>query len=356
MDRSTDERYSVRISDPGEVAAAVPHLLGFHPVESLVLITLTGPDGASVGLTLRADLPPIRYAAALAADVIRHVRTADPDGVLAVVVSEADDVGRAVPELPHRELLHEVVLALAAVDVPVRDAILVRRGRWWSYECPYPCCAPGAGTPLPEGVTALAAASVATGQVVARDRDDLAARIAPSGTGSASAMAATCRDAVAEFTERLLADGARALAAESWGAIRAAIGRCAPRSPAGDRLSDGEVARILCGLRDHDVRDRAMGLAISEDAVAAENLWSECTRRAPAPLDAPPATLLAVSAWLRGDGAMANVALERALSSDPGYRLAGLLASALAACVPPAEIRALVASAVEALPEPLEEV
>ena len=99
-----------------------------------------------------------------------------------------------------------------------------------------------------------------------------------------------------------------------------------------------------------------MGLTLGTDADAAENLWSECTRRAPAPLDTPPATLLAVSAWLRGDGAMANVALERALSSDPGYRLAGLLASALAECVTPTEIRALIASAVEALPEPLWEV
>ena len=71
------------------------------------------------------------------------------------------------------------------------------------------------------------------------------------------------------------------------------------------------------------------------DAPAAEILWTECTRRAPAPLDAAPATLLAVSAWLRGDGAMANVALARALAGEPGYALARLLAQALAACVPP---------------------
>lgn len=351
MDRRTHQRHSVHISEPGEVAAAVPHLLGFHPAESLVLITLAGPDGDSVGLTVRVDIPPLRHAAWLAADVTRHVRTAHPAAVLAVVVSEADDVGLPVPDLPHRELLHEVLLELSAAGVPVRDMILVRRGRWWSYDCPYPCCAPGAGTALPEGVTELAAASVATGQVVARSREDLAARVAPSGTRSAAAMADICRAAVAEFTERLLGESARALAAESWAAIREAVRRCAPGSSAGDRLSDHEVARILCGLRDHVVRDRAMGLATGADADAAENLWSECTRRAPAALVAPPATLLAVSAWLRGDGAMANVALERALSTHPGYHLAGLLASALAECVAPTEIRALVASTVEALPE-----
>ena len=92
------------------------------------------------------------------------------------------------------------------------------------------------------------------------------------------------------------------------------------------------------------VRDRALTLALGEDAPAAEQLWTECTRRAPAPLDAAPATLLAVGAWLRGDGAMANVALERALDSRPTYTLARLLADGLAACLPPAELRAMLAS------------
>lgn len=350
-----DERYSARISDPGEVAAAVPHLLGFHPTESLVLITLGGPEGDAVGLTVRADLPPSRQAARFAASVTRHVCTARAAGVLAVVVSEAPDVGRRVPELPHRALLRELVLELSAADVLVHDMILVRRGRWWSYDCPHPCCAPGAGTPLPVGVSELAAASVATGVVVARDRDDLASRIAPPVGHAAAAMAASCREAVAAFTGRLLDEGIRATAAESWAAIQEGLRRCAPGRSVGDRLSDDEVARILCGLRDHTVRDLAMGLAIGDDSGAAEVLWTECTRRAPAPLDAPPATLLAVSAWLRGDGAMANVALDRALSGDPGYRLAQLLASALAECVPPAEIRALVASTVAALPQPATE-
>ena len=98
---------------------------------------------------------------------------------------------------------------------------------------------------------------------------------------------------------------------------------------------------MVCGLRDGEVRDRALMLALGSDAAAAEQLWTDCTRRVPAPLDAAPATLLAVSAWLRGDGAMANVALQRALDSRPTYTLARLLADGLAACLPPAELRAM---------------
>ncbi|WRL62039.1 DUF4192 family protein [Blastococcus brunescens] len=55
-----------------------------------------------------------------------------------------------------------------------------------------------------------------------------------------------------------------------------------------------------------------------------------------------PATLLAVSSWLRGDGAMADIALTRALAGSPDYVLARLLAQALSECVRPAELRELI--------------
>jgi hypothetical protein len=111
------------------------------------------------------------------------------------------------------------------------------------------------------------------------------------------------------------------------------------------RLSDRQVARLAWGLRDADLRDRALTLALGESAPGAEVVWTELTRRAPTPLDAAPATLLAVSAWLRGDGALANVALDRALGSEPGYTLAGLLRTALDACLPPAVVRQVIREA-----------
>ena len=58
----SEHEYEVRISDPGEVAAALPHLLGFRPEESVVVVGLGGPSGGRVGLTVRADLPPPPHA------------------------------------------------------------------------------------------------------------------------------------------------------------------------------------------------------------------------------------------------------------------------------------------------------
>lgn len=343
------EPIRVRLSDPGDIAASVPQLLGFHPTESLVLIGLGGVPATRVVVTGRADLPPARHARAAAADLTAGIRASDPRAVVVVVVSEAPDADGPDPELPHRELVHELLLALAVADLPVRDLLLVRAGRWWSYDCPLPCCAPGAGTPLPDGESELAAASVVSGTVIARDRDELVARIAPPDGAAGVAMAEACARTAVEVATKVAALGVEAVAAETWAAVREGARRCRAGAPADERLTDAEVARIVCGLRDPVVRDRALGLAVGADPGAAETLWTVCTRRAPAPLDAAPATLLAVSAWLHGDGALANIALDRALAGDPGYRLAGLLASALAAGVPPREIRAMVRDTVVTL-------
>jgi hypothetical protein len=342
------EPYTVRLSDPGEIAAGIPHLLGFRPRESVVLVSLTGPGGSRVGLTVRADIPPPAHAAALAAAVTRSVCSDGPAAVLLVVVSEECDEGTAGTDLPHRALVHELVLALAGADVPVRDVVLVRGGRWWSYDCPYPCCAPGGGTQLPDGVTELEVASVAAGVVVEDSRGELAARLAPPA-GAGGAPRAACLRVAGERAARARDVGWDVVAEEAWRAIGEIAARCRPSpATAGTRLTDDEIARVVWGLRDTTVRDRALQLSLGAEAAAVEALWTECTRRAPAPLDAAPATLLAVSAWLRGDGAMANVALERALDSDPGYTLARLLASALNACLPPAELRALIGEAGDA--------
>ena len=347
------ERFDVRISDPGEIAASLPALLGFRPRESVVLISLTGRSGGRVGLTVRGDLPSPDDEATAAAELVRSVRTDGPAAVLLAVVSETPDVGAhdigsragdgGVAGLPHRGLVREVVVALGLARIPVREALLVRGGRWWAYNCSRPCCAPGSGTPLPDGVTALEAASVASGVVIEGDRSDLAGRITGRGGPARGAMVAACAHVAAECSARVLAVGFDEVAEESWSAVTAAVARCRPG--AGQALTDGEVARVVWGLRDRDVRDRALGLATGADATAAETLWTECTRRAPAPLDVAPATLLAVSAWLRGDGAMANVALTRALAGEPTYALARLLAQALARCIPPAELRTLLDAA-----------
>jgi hypothetical protein len=48
-----------------------------------------------------------------------------------------------------------------------------------------------------------------------------------------------------------------------------------------------------------------------------------------------PACLLAFAAWQAGDGALANVAIDRALQADSGYSMALLLLDAVSGGLPP---------------------
>ena len=52
-----------------------------------------------------------------------------------------------------------------------------------------------------------------------------------------------------------------------------------------------------------------------------------------------PASLLAFTAWQAGDGALANIAIDRALAADPAYSMALLLRDIMDAGVPPSEAR-----------------
>ena len=338
----TDPPVTVRLTDPGEVAAALPHLIGFRPRESLVAVSLRGASGLRLGLTARVDLPPPGHRALVVDGVLRSLLTDRPDAALLVVVSEDGDRAGASgdPDLPHRDLVHDAVLAFDASRIPVREVLLVRRGRWWSYDCPQECCAPSAGTPLPGGTSPLAAASAVTGQVVEADRATLVRRLAPVRFLAAEGMARACEEIGDDLARRTAQLGWDVVADEAWAAVLAALEASGPGSV--QRLSDRQAARLAWGLRDIDVRDRALGLSLGRSAAAAEVMWTELVRRAPAPLDAAPATLLAVTGWVRGDGALANVALERALASEPGYTLAVLLRSALDACMRPAEVRELI--------------
>src|SRR3954447_23007966 len=75
-----------RLRNPGELLAALPYLIGFHPRDSLLFIPLRGSSGPGIELTQGVNLPPADGAAAvwraLAANVVRVA----PAGVAVVVV------------------------------------------------------------------------------------------------------------------------------------------------------------------------------------------------------------------------------------------------------------------------------
>jgi hypothetical protein len=73
-------------------------------------------------------------------------------------------------------------------------------------------------------------------------------------------------------------------------------------------------------------------------------------RRVAEPFAAAPACLTAYAAYLSGDGALANVALDRAIAVDAGYSLAALLRDIMLSGIPPERARLHVTS--QALHDP----
>ena len=69
-------------------------------------------------------------------------------------------------------------------------------------------------------------------------------------------------------------------------------------------------------------------------------LLCQAVRSAPCGWPAPAATVLALVAWMRGEGSLATLALERALDEDPEYRLAALAAEMMRRGTDPRDWRA----------------
>jgi hypothetical protein len=104
-------------------------------------------------------------------------------------------------------------------------------------------------------------------------------------------------------------------------------------------LSDDGVVALATALGIDEVRAWALRRSAGPDAPAAEQLWAALARETPDPEAAEPATLLAVSALLRGDGALANIALDRAERSWPGHAFAALVRRAAMAGLRPSVMR-----------------
>ncbi|MBA3905249.1 MAG: DUF4192 domain-containing protein, partial [Pseudonocardiales bacterium] len=167
----------VTVSDPGELIAATPALLGFPPRSSLVAMALGGASGARLGLTLRIDLPPPEHIAAAAESVVHGILLDEPLNVVVIVVAPGGDAGP-----PAVELVDAVVAGLEsrAVEVPLTLWAESTRGgsRWSCYDA---CACTGT---VPGGIeTSLVVAALAEGRVVRGDRTDLERLVAPSDEG-----------------------------------------------------------------------------------------------------------------------------------------------------------------------------
>ncbi|GAA1965615.1 DUF4192 domain-containing protein [Amycolatopsis minnesotensis] len=316
---TTATRHQVHVRDPGELIASTPSLLGFRPAESLVV---HAHQGTRITFSLRLDIPSREHTGEVAATAAGLALGTGPTGVTIVVVG-GDARGAPPGEVPNSALAEAVIADCAAAGVPLVHAMWapeIRKGAPW--RC-YRDLACGGTLPEPES-TVAAAATAAIGRVVYDSREEMASLLAP--------------DDVAEVARRavMLAESSGDLGTdEGLAALRDALDRVARP---GFALSNADIATLARAMSVTAVRDACLATALpagSPEALSAERLWTELTRVTPAPERAAPATLLGYSAYLRGECALAGMALEEALGADPTYLLAQLLHAAMSTGLSP---------------------
>ena len=325
----------VKVDSPTVLLTVIPHLLGFVPQASLVVLG-TEPPNDRVKVTLRYDLPD-PPGAGIAADIAEHAVGVLGSQRLAAMMA----VGYG-PETLVDPVAGALRDAARKAGIELRDVLRVEDRRYWSYRCADETCCPVAGTPFDPGAHSAAPASA--GNRVLADRAAVAARVAPLGGIAAQSMRQATRRAE-QHASQLLAKVRKSarigavrqmIAAEGLNAVGAMI---ATYRAGGKYTTDYQIAWITVALRDLRVRDDAWARMDPAYLDAHRRLWIDMTRRAQPGYVAAPAALLAFVAWQSGDGALANVALDRALADEPRYSMALLLRQVISAGAPPSQAR-----------------
>lgn len=286
------------VQSPDELLAALPHVLGFKPEESIVLV----PFGPGLPI-IRVDLPTTARDReevwdALSGPYGRHAR---PGARVGIVCISQD---RRNAELASEHL--STRLETAGIATQLR--LWADGERWREFN------SGATGLQTQDAAERIAATTVLTGSVQpAASRAALAASLVGD------------REPIAQ----VLATARAAAAASTPGAERDwALDRLGQFHGDGNRLSDVDGARMLVALETISTRDALwedMGAQNTPSHIA---LWTDLTRRAPDEVRAAPASMLGFASWLRGDGAGAWCALDQ-VPADRPYSMAAIVASAL---------------------------
>jgi hypothetical protein len=308
-------------------------VLGFVPEHSLVLATV---EAGAIGCVMRVDLSPVLVAGTH--QLAEVTAASDPDGVIAVIVDE-DGADCDACGTDHLQLAGTLARSLAGHGIDLHAVHVVDRiavgGRWHCVDG----CGDG-GVIEDPGASPLAAAAVLDGRRLYRRRTELQQVVATVDGGR--------RRRVAEAIEQHPTPGGGLTDQQARDAVHATMAlaaQCAGGSePGRSEPGDADLPAVACANAAPRVRDTLYALAVGDGAADAESLWVLLARVLPEPWRLEALTLLAFSAYARGDGPLAGIALEAALRCDPAHRMAGMLEQALQCGMRPEQIRELALS------------
>jgi hypothetical protein len=198
-------------------------------------------------------------------------------------------------------------------------------------------------------ILALEARAALEGHVVLSSRQELEATIRGPAVVRAAVLRASYQRIGEAFFDEVAEHGANRALQRTLQLARSAY----ERFVSGDHElpDDDDAVRILIGLEDKLARDELLTWGIDGQPEELIVFLSALARCALDDNAAPICSALACVAYQIGNGALANIAVERALRSEPDYELARLIDASLLAQIEPAEIRAMAKRTRECLRE-----
>lgn len=314
---------ATELNSPHDLLAAVPFMVGYHPQDSLVAMALREDK---VVMAMRVDFPDDESIEAISKTIALHL--------VREKASEAIIVGYLPPSVASSDPLLVVRERISGYSIIVKECIEVRGDRFRSSLCADLECCPPEGNLVPElSDSRVTAEQVAAGNPLPfLDLDEMKRSISagPVDKELIKAIKAVAEiDYESDQVNALQREGANAINQISLAFIRDGV-----------VLDKVLIALVLVRLHDLQVRDYAMGFS-HEDFTSEKSedqlwdMWRWLLRIAPQGYVAPVAVIFATSSYERGDGALAQRALDRAFEDSPHYQMAKLLRRTFAAGWPP---------------------
>jgi len=294
------------LTDPTQIAASLPYLLGFHPQESLVFLWL---KSNTLIVAQRADLCPGLPSDEYAESFCGPGSNIPADSVLGICVSR--QTRGWVPLWRHLD---------SVCPVPIRARLHVSGSK----------VAP---------VTPDGRLSKPWRWIGVRERD-AASRDFPDRRPQRG------RDRLKDEVEY---DPSRAIGDECLVDEPTRIRTRPNQSNLGQLASMLARQPLMCSprlladaAREHQGRDLVLWCAARMGVADCRSLLDgllEALRGTRVGAGAHLAAAASVVAWLCGDGARANAAVERCLTEDPGNTMGALIDQTIAHAIPPAQVR-----------------
>lgn len=299
---------------PEDLLALMPYVLGFQPVESLVMMVISD---RALKVTVRVDLidDAIEVARRFGAIAVTNRATG-----LVLVAYSADPARADAMLLPVLDKLS---------SLRVLEALYTDGRRWWSRSCSGDCC-PAEGTPYETGSNRLAAEAVFHGMTSYGERSEIE-RLTDGPPESDL-------DALHTLADELIGEVLRPQLSERRHRMRELVAGYVACRARGEQviLSDRELVTLALLAVDLRVRDEAWAAIERENAWIHVELWQQVVSRAVPSLATPVLCLLGIAAWIQGQGVLQVCCLERARRLDPEYSMTNILEDINVRAVPPA--------------------